>query len=261
MSIIRNITPAVAVMVAGLAGAYLVYENFFTAQNGAEYAAISPAAGESTEDAIIIAEAGAPVTEATVEVETTPVAETTEVSTDGTVTQTETDIVTTTTEVAPAPVPAPNCDTLQTAATAAMGTAGIEKAQKDLSECLAAQEAAKAAPKAVEVKTETKVETDAHTAEFTKADKDGDGKLSRDEAVAANPNVADEFSKIDTNGDGFITPEEDKAMLDAAKNAVKETVTETAPVATEAAPAAIEAAPTTTEATPATEESHEGHAH
>lgn len=51
--------------------------------------------------------------------------------------------------------------------------------------------------------------------EFSAADKDGDGKLSRDEAKAANSNITDEvFDKIDTNGDGFISPEEDKAMLE-----------------------------------------------
>lgn len=53
----------------------------------------------------------------------------------------------------------------------------------------------------------------AHAAEFAKADTDGDGKLSRAEAVAANPNVAAEFDKIDTNGDGYITPDEDLAAL------------------------------------------------
>lgn len=219
MSIIRNITPAVAVMVAGLAGAYLVYDNFFTARGGAEYAAISPAAGESTEDAIIIAETDAPLTEATVSVESTPVAETTEVAPDGTVTQTVTDVVTTTTETAPVPAPAPNCDMLQAAVTAAMGTAGVEKAQKDLAECLAAQASVK-----TEVAADAAViDADAHTAEFTKADTDGDGKLSRDEAVAANPNVAAEFSRIDSDGDGFITPEEDKAALAAPKEATEET--------------------------------------
>ncbi|HEY0901656.1 MAG TPA: hypothetical protein VGD95_05985, partial [Micavibrio sp.] len=110
MSIIRNITPAVAVMVAGLAGAYLVYDQFFTAQNGVEYAAISPAAGESTEDTIIIAEAGAPVVETQTTTEATVAVETAPVAADAT------------------PAPAPNCDTLQAAVTAAMGTAGLEKA-------------------------------------------------------------------------------------------------------------------------------------
>ncbi len=226
MSIIRNITPAVAVMVAGLAGAYLVYENFFTAQNGAEYAAIAPAAGESTEDAIIIAEAGAPVTEATVAVETTPVAETTEVSTDGTVTKTETDVVTTTTEIAPAPVPAPNCDTLQAAATAAMGTAGVEKAQKDLTECLAA----KAAVKAEGAADAAAVATEAATA--------------ADDAAKTAVDAA-------TNADTAATEAKDAAK--GAEKAATEAVKEVAPVATETAPV--------TETTAPAAESHEGHAH
>ncbi len=206
MSIIRNITPAVAVMVAGLAGAYLVYDNFFTAQNGAEFAAIAPAAGESTEDAIIIAEAGAPVTEATVAVETTPVAETTEVSTDGTVTKTETDVVTTTTEIAPAPVPAPNCDTLQAAATAAMGTAGADKAQKELSECLAAKATVKANGAA-------------------------DAAAVATDAAAAADDAAKTAADAATNADAAATE-----AKDAAKSAT-EAVKEAAPAATEAAPA------------------------
>lgn len=50
-------------------------------------------------------------------------------------------------------------------------------------------------------------------AEFNAADKDGDGRLSRDEAEAANPNIAAEFDNIDTDKDGYISPEEDKAAL------------------------------------------------
>lgn len=53
----------------------------------------------------------------------------------------------------------------------------------------------------------------AWSAEFKAADKDGDGKLSKDEALAANPNLGDQFKVIDANGDGFISPDEDKAML------------------------------------------------
>ena len=45
------------------------------------------------------------------------------------------------------------------------------------------------------------------------ADKDGDGKLSRAEAVAL-PRLAKHFDEIDTNKDGFITKEEMKAFHD-----------------------------------------------
>ena len=43
------------------------------------------------------------------------------------------------------------------------------------------------------------------------ADKNGDGKLSREEA-AALPRIAKHFDEIDANKDGFITPEELKAF-------------------------------------------------
>lgn len=42
------------------------------------------------------------------------------------------------------------------------------------------------------------------------ADTDGDGKISRAEAVAL-PRMAKHFDEIDTNKDGFITKEEMKA--------------------------------------------------
>lgn len=50
-------------------------------------------------------------------------------------------------------------------------------------------------------------------AEWNAADKDGDGKLSREEVTAANPSAAETFNETDTNGDGYISPEEDKAAL------------------------------------------------
>ena len=46
---------------------------------------------------------------------------------------------------------------------------------------------------------------------FKVADKDGDGKISREEAVAL-PRLAKHFDEIDTNKDGFITKEEMRAF-------------------------------------------------
>lgn len=55
-------------------------------------------------------------------------------------------------------------------------------------------------------------------AEWDSGDTDGDGKLSRAEAKAANSNITDEvFDQIDTDGHGYISPEEDKAALFKAK--------------------------------------------
>ena len=48
---------------------------------------------------------------------------------------------------------------------------------------------------------------------FKAADKDGDGKISRAEAVAL-PRIAKHFDEIDTNKDGFVTKEELKAQHD-----------------------------------------------
>jgi len=45
------------------------------------------------------------------------------------------------------------------------------------------------------------------------ADKDGDGKISRAEAVAL-PRMAKHFDEVDTNKDGFITKEEMKVFHD-----------------------------------------------
>ena len=52
------------------------------------------------------------------------------------------------------------------------------------------------------------------------ADKDGDGKISKDEFMAnatqngnSSTNAADLFSKLDTNGDGFIDETESKAAF------------------------------------------------
>ena len=46
---------------------------------------------------------------------------------------------------------------------------------------------------------------------FKAADKDGDGKISREEAIAL-PRIAKHFDEIDTNKDGFITKEEMRAF-------------------------------------------------
>lgn len=43
---------------------------------------------------------------------------------------------------------------------------------------------------------------------FAAADKDRDGRISRDEAQASMPRVAERFEALDTNKDGFLTREE-----------------------------------------------------
>lgn len=47
---------------------------------------------------------------------------------------------------------------------------------------------------------------------FKVADKNGDGKFSREEASASLPRIARNFDQIDTNKDGQITREELKAF-------------------------------------------------
>ena len=44
------------------------------------------------------------------------------------------------------------------------------------------------------------------------ADKDGDGKFSREEANASMPRLAKDFDAIDTNKDGFVTRDELRAF-------------------------------------------------
>ena len=52
----------------------------------------------------------------------------------------------------------------------------------------------------------------AYAASFAEADSNGDGKLSLDEAQAANlQDVANNFKKIDTDRDGFLSKAELKA--------------------------------------------------
>jgi len=55
---------------------------------------------------------------------------------------------------------------------------------------------------------------------FKKADTNGDGKLSKEEAQAGMPRLAKNFDAIDTNQDGFITPDEIKAAM-AKRGAAK----------------------------------------
>ncbi|MBL8522205.1 MAG: hypothetical protein JNN20_00815 [Betaproteobacteria bacterium] len=44
------------------------------------------------------------------------------------------------------------------------------------------------------------------------ADKNGDGKISREEANASMPRLAKNFDAIDANKDGFVTKEEMRAF-------------------------------------------------
>jgi len=55
---------------------------------------------------------------------------------------------------------------------------------------------------------------------FRRADSDGDGRLSRDEAKRGLPRVAAKFDAIDTNHDGFVSLEEMRAWL-AARRALR----------------------------------------
>lgn len=49
-NILRNITPAFVVMIVGLAGAYFVYNNYFSEKVSSEFGAIQPAAGDMKYD-------------------------------------------------------------------------------------------------------------------------------------------------------------------------------------------------------------------
>ncbi len=50
---------------------------------------------------------------------------------------------------------------------------------------------------------------------FAAADKDGDGKLTRDEAKAGMPRVYANFAKIDRSGKGYVTVDDIKAVMAA----------------------------------------------
>lgn len=48
---------------------------------------------------------------------------------------------------------------------------------------------------------------------FAAADKDGDGKLTPEEAKEGMPRVSKNFAKIDVGGKGFVTLEDIKAAM------------------------------------------------
>ncbi len=48
---------------------------------------------------------------------------------------------------------------------------------------------------------------------FKEADKDGDGKLTLDEAKAGMPRVAEHFAEIDKDKKGYVTLDEIKAAM------------------------------------------------
>ena len=52
-------------------------------------------------------------------------------------------------------------------------------------------------------------------AHWARLDADGDGKISRAEAQANAPRLAEHFDAVDANKDGFITPDELKAAMAA----------------------------------------------
>ncbi|KMS51977.1 hypothetical protein V474_02710 [Novosphingobium barchaimii LL02] len=54
-------------------------------------------------------------------------------------------------------------------------------------------------------------------AAFTKLDKNADGSLSKAEAAAGNPLLAEHFSEVDTNKDGALSKDELRAAMIAAQ--------------------------------------------
>lgn len=56
---------------------------------------------------------------------------------------------------------------------------------------------------------------------FKKADADGDGRLSREEAKKSTPQLARDFDRIDANKDGMVTMEELEAARKARAGASK----------------------------------------
>jgi Ca2+-binding EF-hand superfamily protein len=64
---------------------------------------------------------------------------------------------------------------------------------------------------------------DSPRGDIMRADKDGDGKVSRAEAAAAATSKSDEwFDKLDLNKDGFITPDEIKQAHEARREQMHE---------------------------------------
>jgi Ca2+-binding EF-hand superfamily protein len=55
-------------------------------------------------------------------------------------------------------------------------------------------------------------------ARFKAADKDGDGKLTQDEAAAGMPRVAKNFDKIDKERKGYVTLDEIRAAMAAVRS-------------------------------------------
>ncbi len=65
-NIFRNISPAVAVMVVGVLGAYLVYDNYFSNDTAAAIGAVEPAAGDEAAAPVAdTADAAAPAADET----------------------------------------------------------------------------------------------------------------------------------------------------------------------------------------------------
>lgn len=52
------------------------------------------------------------------------------------------------------------------------------------------------------------VDADLWRSAWATADTDGDGRISREEALALNPDFAEWFDILDADGDGFISREE-----------------------------------------------------
>jgi hypothetical protein len=62
---------------------------------------------------------------------------------------------------------------------------------------------------------QSSVQIAAMEAKFAAADKDGDGKLTPDEAKAGMPRVSTNFAKIDKGNKGFVTVEDIKDAMSA----------------------------------------------